>query len=392
VQAETVGEADWGQWRGPNRDGVSAETGLLQQWPQEGPNEVWRVALGEGYSGISIVGGRIYTMSSQGADEFIVCLDALDGHEVWRFRVDSNFINDQGNGPRSTPTVDGDRVYVLSSKGKLYALERAGGKKLWRRDLRKSFGSHIPYFGFSTSPLIEDDLLLMEAGGEAGRALVALNKNNGEVVWATHTDEAAYSSPIAVSYNGIRQIVFLAATTLVSVAPEDGRIYWQYPWTETLNITTPIFVPDDKIFISSGYDKGAALFKMKDSDTGLAVEKIWQSRVMKSHFNSAVLHGEYLYGFDNAVLKCVEADTGEELWKARTVGKGSLIYGDGHLLILGENGKLGLVEATPEGYREKARVQALHGKCWTPPTLSGGKLYLRDDKEIICLDLAQPGI
>jgi outer membrane protein assembly factor BamB len=165
VQAETVGEADWGQWRGPNRDGVSAETGLLQQWPQEGPNEVWRVALGEGYSGISIVGGRIYTMSSQGADEFIVCLDALDGHEVWRFRVDSNFINDQGNGPRSTPTVDGDRVYVLSSKGKLYALERAGGKKLWRRDLRKSFGSHIPYFGFSTSPLIEDDLLLMEAGG-----------------------------------------------------------------------------------------------------------------------------------------------------------------------------------------------------------------------------------
>ena len=392
TRAAPAEEADWAQWRGPNRDGVSHETGLLASWPQDGPNELWRVAVGEGYSGLSIANGRMYTMSSEGADEFVLCLDAANGSELWRFRADSNFINDQGSGPRSTPTVDGEVLFALSSKGELYALKTADGNKLWKRDLRKNFGSRIPDFGFSTSPLVEGDLLFVEAGGGPGQALVALDKENGEVVWTAHTDMASYSSPIAVTYAGVRQIVFLTQNSLVSLAPRDGRIHWQYVWTESANIATPILVPPDKLFISSGYGKGAALLQMKETDTGVAVEEVWQTKAMKNQFNSSVLHDGHLYGFDNAILKCIRADNGTEQWKARSVGQGSLIYADGHLLVLGEGGELGLIEATPAGYSEKARVQVLNGKCWTPPTLTGGRLYLRDDKEIICLDLAKRGI
>ncbi len=378
---------EWSQWRGPNRDGISSETGFIKNWSSAGPNVLWQIPLGDGYSGISIGHGKIYTMFAEGDDEFIICLNASDGEEVWRFRSGAKFTEQRGDGPRSMPTVDGDSVFALAATGKLYALDAHDGKELWSRDFVEEFGSKIPIWGFSSSPLVEGNLIIAEAGGKDGKAIVAFDKTSGDVVWTNHTDDVGYSSPIPVDFGGVRQIIFLTARTLLSVAPADGQIYWKYSWPEGINIATPIFIPDDKIFISASYDKGAVLLRMTADGDKIGIEEVWKSRVMKNHFNSSVLQGDYLYGFDNAILTCIEADTGEEQWRHRGFGKGSLLLADGYFIILGEGGKLALAEASPSEYREKARFQLFDDKCWTVPTLAGGKLYLRTQKEMVCLDL-----
>ena len=380
---------EWTQWRGPNRDGISQEEGLLKAWPEGGPQVLWRIPLGEGFSGISIAQGRLYTMFATGDDEFAVCLDASNGKEIWRVRVGEKFVERRGNGPRSNPTVDGDRVYVLGARGNLFALNSASGKKLWEHDFVKEFGSIVPTWGFSGSPLVENELLLLEIGGEEGKSVAAFNKKSGELVWTSHTDRAAYSSPIAIDFNDVRQILFLTSKNLISVSPQDGQVYWTHPWLthDGINVATPIFVPPDKIFISSSYDYGAALLKMKADSNALSVEEVWRSKVMKNHFNSSVLRGDYLYGFDDTVLKCIDANSGEEKWAARGFGKGSLFLAEGHLIVLGDAGRLALVEAIPAEYKEKASAQVLEGLCWTVPTLAGGKLYLRNIEEIVSLDV-----
>lgn len=381
--------AGWPQWHGPNRDGVSQETGLIKGWPESGPLVVWRVPIGDSYSGISISKGRAYTMSTEDENELVVCLDTSNGAEIWRTLIDTKYGQGQGDGPRSTPTLDGERVFALSGKGRLAAFNTTNGEKLWEHDFVGEFGSNIPGFGFCTSPLVEGDLLLAEVGGADNKSIVAFDKESGNVVWSTHTDRAGYSSPIAITFNGIRQLIFLTSKTLISVSPKDGQIYWEYPWITHggINVATPILIPPDKLFISASYDKGAALVQMMATDERVTVQEVWKSRVMKNHFNSSVLLGDYLYGFDNAVLKCITAVTGEEQWKHGGFGKGSLILADGHLIVLSDKGRLALVEATPLAYREKAIAQILEGKCWTVPSIADGKLYLRNQKEVVCLDL-----
>ena len=404
----TASAAEWPQWRGPNRDGVSGEVGLLKEWSPNGPKVLWKVPLGEGFSGISVSQGRVYTMFSEGNDEFVVCLDATDGEEIWRFRSDKNYHEGQGgNGPRATPTIDGDLLFTISAYGKLYALNAANGQELWSHDLQQKFGSNMPRWGFSTSPLVDGELLLVEVGGKGEKSIVAFNKNSGDVIWSSHKDKLGYSSPIAITVKGVRQIICFTGTKLVSVSPTDGTIYWKYPWKTgyDVNAATPVFIPPDKVFISSGYDKGAAVLQMRvfvspDDDRAatdqirenqgtVRIEEIWKNRKMKNQFASSVLHENYLYGFDNSILKCIEANTGEEQWKSRGFGKGTVILADGHLIILSDRGKLGLAEATPAGYIEKASAKVLSGLCWTAPTLAGGKLYVRNEEEIACLDITE---
>ena len=383
-------EGNWPQWHGPNRDGVSDETGLLSSWPEGGPKVLWRAPLGEGYSGMSIVGGRVYTMYARDDDEFAVCLDASDGWEIWRFRTGSMWKNDQGDGSRSTPTIQGGSAYVLAAEGKLYALDALDGTKKWSRDFVAEFGSTVPGWGYSASPLIADDLVLVEVGGKGDQSIVAFDKTDGQTVWAAHSDEAAYSSPITIDFGGWRQAIFLTSGHLLSVSPADGRIYWTYPWPEgpeALNICTPRFIPDDKVFISTWYDEGSVLLRMKETEGGLEVEEVWKSRVMKNQFNSPVLRDGYLYGFDNAFLTCIEASTGEERWVSRGFGKGSLILAADHLVVLGDSGELALVEATPTGFVQKASAPVLQGKCWTVPALAGGRLYVRNQEEMLSLEM-----
>ena len=384
----SLGEAaDWPHWRGPTRDGVSPDASVLDAWPQEGPTVLWRTPLGEGFSSITVSQGQLFTMFAAGDDEFVVSLRASDGGEVWRLRADASFTESRGNGPRSTPTVDGDRVYAVSANGRLYALDKKDGRQIWAIDLKERFGSKIPAWGYAASPLIEDNLLLLPVGGTEGNAIAALDKQSGETIWTAYSDGLSYSSPIPVTFNDVRQILFLTEKNLISVAPADGQIYWTYPWKDTINITTPILIPDDRIYISAAYDKGAAMLAMQMAQDSVGIEELWQSRGMKNWINSSILYENHLYGFDSSIFKCIDVDSGQEKWKTRGFERGSLVLAGNHLIVLGEGGELALVEATPLEYREKALVQILEGKCWTSPTLVDGRLYLRNEEELLCLDL-----
>ena len=387
VRAEPGDTAgDWPQWRGPNRDGISHETGLLSVWPEQGPTVAWRGPAGEGYSSISIAQGRAYTLYADGNDEIAVCLDAATGTQMWRVRLDTRFTESHGNGPRSTPTVDGHRVYVMSTRGRLYALRADTGDRIWQLNLRKLFGG-VPSWGYAASPLVEGEMLIVQGGSGGEKCIAALDKHSGDVVWTSYADAADYSSPIVITARGVRQVISLTEHTLVSLSPSDGTVYWTYPFKGNINVATPLMVSEDRIFISAAYDKGAALVEMKGQEGSLEVEEIWFGRDMKNWFNSSVLRDEYLYGFDNTILKCIAADTGETQWRQRGFKRGSVILAEGHLIVLGEDGAMALVEAVPAEYREKARFQVMAGRCWTAPSLADGKLFVRNEEEIICLDL-----
>lgn len=390
--------ADWPQWRGPERDGISRETGLFTA--DQPFAEAWRTPLGRGFSGIAIADGRVFTMFAQGDDEFAICLDAHTGEERWRFRTGPYYTETQGgDGPRSTPTVDGKFVYVLGAHGQLYALSADSGTKVWEKDLVAEFDSKVPRWGFSTSPLVEGNLLLVEAGGvnsnflvemvvdrRASATVIAFDKASGQTAWTALDDKMSYSSPIAFTAGEQRQLAFFTAYSLTGLAPADGQTLWTYPWKTRydINAATPIFIPPNRVFISSGYDKGAAVVQI---GPGEEVEEIWRNKEMKNQFTTSVYYQDHLYGFDDAILKCIDARTGAEQWMARGFGKGSLIAADGHLILLGEQGNLGLAEATPTGFHAKASYPALYGRCWTAPSLAAGRLYLRDESEIICLNI-----
>ena len=393
-----AGALDWPQWRGPDRNGISHETGILKEWSDGGPQVLWRVPLGEGFSGISVARGRVYTMFSEGDDEFVICLDASNGEEIWRFRSDSTYYESEGgNGPRATPTIDGEFLFTVSAQGKFYALSCATGEEVWSYDLIRDFNSYMPRWGFSSSPLVEGNMLLVEVGGNNGKFIVAFNKTNGDVLWSSHMDKLGYASPIAVTIGGVRQLIVFAGLRLLAVSTDNGELLWTYPWRTgrfDVHAATPIFIAPDKIYISSAYGKGSAVVQVKvmespESGTRIkmAVEEIWKSERIQNRLATSVLHGNHLYGFHKTILKCIDADTGTEKWKARGFGEGTLILAEDHLIILGDRGKLGLVEATPAAFNEVASAEVLSGLCWTVPTIANGRLYARNEKEMVCLDM-----
>lgn len=380
-------ETDWPQFRGPQQNGVSAEKGLLRSWPESGPKILWKKPIGNGFSMVTAVGDALYTMAVEGESEMAYRLRASDGEVVWRVAIGPVFPEVFGDGPRATPTVEGGVVYALSAAGRLHALEMKDGTRRWELDLVKELGSSTPDRGFASSPLVDGDLLLLEAGGKEGKAVVALDKKTGKVRWSALTGEAGYTTPLAVTIDGVRQYVFLrsAGGDLVSLLP-DGKVHWQYSWRAGA-IASPLFLPPNRIFASATDDIGAVLLEIGKADGKATVREVWKNRLMKNHFSSSVLYEGHIYGFDNASLKCIVAETGEQKWVQRGYGKGSLIAADGLLYILSDQGQLILAEATPAGFHEKGKVQVLEGRTWTAPVLSHGRLYLRNDKEMIVIDV-----
>lgn len=395
VMAGAVHETnDWPQFRGPHRDGVSREIGLLKAWPESGPTELWRVPLGAGFSGTAIVKNQIYTMDSRGDREFVVALAADTGRELWRTPIGKIFKEAAGNGPRSTPTVEGGFLWGLGSFGDFAAFKAEDGQKIWAVNLQEKFGAKMPIYGFVTAPLIVDDLVLIEAGGPDGQTYAAFNKKTGDLAWASHDGQPAYSSPIEVKFNGVEQSVFLDQTGLVALS-RDGEVSWTAPFGRKfpIKVAMPIFVPPDMIVVSASYDIGAMAVRMKPSPKAtkkgaVLTEIAWENRLLRSHFNSPVYHGGLICGFDNAALKCIDVKTGQPRWTKRGgLGKGSLIYADGHLIVLSEQGKLLMIEADASTYKEKSAVQTLEGPTWIPPALAQGRLYLRGKSEMVCFDL-----
>jgi len=384
---------EWFQFRGPDRDGVSQEKGLARSWPEDGPKELWRAPIGLGFSSLTVVDGRIYTLDGdkEKGKEYVICLNAETGKTLWRTEIGDLFTNNFGDGPRSAPTLEGDRLYALGSNGRLASLQAADGTINWQVEFQKEFGSKLPTWAFCAAPLIVGDMVVTEAGGSEGRAIVAFDKNNGQVRWSAVEDGIAYSSPLPVTFNGVDQLIFLTKSHIVALNTK-GEQLWTSEFVPRLDITPaiPVFVAPDLIFVSASYDAGAKMVRMKPEGDSVAVETVWEGRQMRNHFNASVAVSKHLYGFDKATLKCLEAETGDELWAKRGMGKGSLIVADGLLFILSERGKLVLAEATPEAYRELGSREALTGRCWTQPTLLNGRLYVRNDKEIACYDVSAP--
>jgi outer membrane protein assembly factor BamB len=392
VEAAAQSSGDWPQWRGPNRDGISKETGLLKQWPAEGPPLVWKATgAGRGYSSLAVAGGRIYTMGLRGDREHVIAFDVATGKEAWATPHGSAFRNDRGDGPRGTPTIDGDKLYALGGNGDLSCLDAKTGRVVWTQNVLQKFGGSNITWGISESPLVINEKVLVNAGGP-GASIVALNKKDGSLIWKSQSDHAGYSSAITVEAGGITQVVFFTSSRVVGLDLRDGRLLWDYPRAanNVANAATPI-VRGNRVFISSDYGNGGGLVEIKANDKGLTAQEIYFTKDMRNHHSSSVLVGDYLYGFSSSILTAMRFDTGEVAWKDRSVGKGSLVYADGNLYCLSENGVVGLVEATPAGYHEKGRFRIPQDSLptWTHPVVAGGRLYLRDQDTIYAYDVRQ---
>ncbi len=382
--------ADWPQWRGPQRDGVSQESGLLAAWPEGGPRQVWKTqGLGEGYAGLAVAQGRIYTQGQNSAQQFVLALDAATGKKLWETPSGRPFRESRGHGPRGTPTVDGDRLYAIAADGALVCLETATGKQVWRVSFTEKFGGRVPHWGYSESPLVDGGAVIVTPGGP-GAAVVALDKRNGNLLWKSEDDPAGYSSAILAPVGAVRQVIVLTGQRAVGLRANNGGLLWSYDKVSNrvANIATPIF-RDGHVFLSTDYGTGCALLKLTPEGEGVKAAEVYFNKDMKNHYSSSVLSGEYLYGYSSAVLTAMNFQTGEVLWRDRSVGKGSVTLADGHLYLLGEDGTMALARATPAGYREKSRFPLARGAypTWTPPVVANSRLYLREQDNLYSFDV-----
>ncbi len=389
--------SDWPQWRGPARDGISKESGLLKQWPKEGPKLLWQLDdIGDGYSTPVVVGTRIYLMSNRGMDnEFVQALSTQDGKPVWNTRV-GNVGNPDQVPPyakaRSTPTVDGNLIYALGSDGDLACLEAKSGKIRWQKNIRKEFGGQPGTWAYAESPLVDGDLVVVTPGG-AQATLVALNKKTGALVWKSAVpggDTAGYASAIVVQGGGRKQYVQLLSKGIVGVDAKTGQFLWRY--AEAAKGPAQYFTPvgRDGYVYGGALGVGGGLVRLKAEGGGVAAEQVYFARGLPNGIGGAVLVGEYLYGTEvGQKLVAAEFTTGKVKWQAETIGWASVAYADGHLYLHGINGAVSLVEATPDAYREKGRftppnqpkkkqVGQFPEGAFAYPVIANGRLYIRD--------------
>ena len=392
-----AGADDWPQWRGPQRDGVSAETGLADKWPVGGPSLLWRVeGLGEGYGSVSAADGVLYVQGTQGGRSVVFALDAADGDVRWSRELGPRLRDGRGNGPRGTPTVAGDSLYALTGMGELARIALVDGSVRWRRNILRDFDQRNISWGISESPLIEGDSVVVMPGGDRG-AIAALDRETGETVWTSSglTDRAGYSSLVAVDLEDagepLRVIVGFTARAGVGVRAADGELLWHYrePSNRTANAATPIY-SNGRVFYTSAYGTGGGALRVRAAGDNVSTGQVWFESSLRNHHGGVVLYEGHLYGFFGRVLACVDFETGEIVWRDRSVGKGSLTLADGKLFMLGERHLAGLAEATPDGYRERGRFELEdHGEpSWAHPVVSNGVLYIHNWGELLAYDVS----
>lgn len=386
-------QGDWPQWHGPDRTNLSSETGLLKQWPDAGPKVVWTVqGIGNGYGAVAVRGDRIYVQGGLDGKSTVFALDRATGKPVWNAPIGRALDQDRGGGPRGTPTIEGDRVYVLTENGDLACVNDKDAHVVWNRNILRDFGGQNPHWHISESPLIDGEKLIVTPGGRGG-AIVALNKTTGkEVIWRSTdlTDPAGYASCIVADVHGVRTIMNLTADAGVGVRADNGKLLWRYekPANDVANCTTPVY-SNNKVFYTSAYGTGCGLLNLSSQNGAIKADEAYFSRDMQNHHGGVVLVNGKLYGFSNAILTCMDFADGKVHWRDRSVGKGSLTYADGMLYLLGEGHQMGLAEATPDGYREKGRVriQDMGLPSWAHPVVCGGRLYIRNQGTLTCYDI-----
>jgi outer membrane protein assembly factor BamB len=386
---------DWPQWKGPDRNGISKETGLLQEWPAAGPARVWsQTGLGGGYGSVAVVADRIFVQGLRGSTTLVHSLDRATGRYLWSKNLGSGGSNDRGSGPRGTPSVDGDRLYVLTEGGLLVCLRAEDATVVWQRNILRDFSGRNINWLISESPLIDGDRVIVSPGGR-GAGVVALNKMNGETIWTSKelSDEAGYSSAVVVEVGGVRAYTTITSDAAVGVRASDGKLLWRYPTPAngTANITTPV-VSGNQVFYTSAYGTGGGLVNLTAQGGEIRANEVYFTRDMQNHHGGVVLVNGTLYGFNNAILTAIDFASGRMLWRDRSVGKGSLTYADNRLYLLSEDNVVGLAEVTPSRYRETGRFsipdQGLNS--WAHPVVSGGKLYIRDQGTLTSYNVARP--
>lgn len=387
---------DWSQWRGPNRDDISPEKGLLKSWPEGGPKQLWVFKdAGLGYSGYSIVDGKLFTMGIRNGAEELIAIDIKGGKELWAVKIGEILKNGWGDGPRGTPTVSGAFVYALSGQGNLVCATVADGKIVWQKTM-KEFGGNTPGWGYTESPLVEGNKVICTPGGKDG-AIIALDKKTGATLWQSKdfTDGAQYSSVIAAKHNGKRQLVQLTMKHVVGLNADNGSVLWNVDFPgKVAVIPTPIF-HDGQVYVTAGYGVGCLSFNVGANN---AITGLYTNKVMKNHHGGVVLVDGHVYGHsDGAGWTCQNLKTGEEVWSEKSaLRKGAVAYADGMLYCLAEdNGTVVLADASPKGWKEHGRFKLEpqttqrnpQGRIWTHPVISGGRLYLRDQELLHCYDV-----
>ena len=386
-----IDAADWPQWQGPDRTRLSKETGLLKAWPTGGPPIVWTTTgVGSGYGSMAIAGDRVFIQGVRGRSSAVIALNRADGKEVWSKALGATQSDDRGPGPRGTPTVDGDRLYVLTENGDLACL-KTDGTAVWQRNILRDFRGRQLQWLISESPLVDGPHVIVSPGGP-GAGIVKLDKMAGNTVWTAKelSDTAGYSSVIAADVHGIRTYMTFTASAGVGVRASDGRLMFRYPNAANYvaNVATPVFW-NNKVFFSSAYGTGGGLLDLTVQNGEVSSKEIYFTRSMNNHHGGVVLVDGYLYGFNDSILTCLEFATGKMMWRHRSVGKGSVTYADGSLYIQSEDNVFGLADATPSGYRETGRftIPDKGLPSWAHPAISDGRLYVRNQDTVIAYDI-----
>lgn len=384
----------WPQWRGPNRDAHSPDEGLLARWPAGGPPLIYTASgLGEGYSTPSLEAGRLYAMGYQGGREVVWARDAVNGAPAWSTQIgDENRRVGYPDGPRSTPTLNGDFLYCTGVSGDVICARRDDGRIVWRRSMTADFGGRVPRWGFAESPLVDGEQVIVTPGGPDA-TLVALNRATGAVIWKAAVpggDNANYSSAVKAVIAGTPQYVQFVSGGVVAVSVH-GSPLWRYdaPANGTANIST-VVIQGDHVFAASGYNTGGGLVRIAREGDAFRAEEIYFTKNMQNHHGGMVLVDGYLYGFDRGDLTCLDFKTGDVKWSDRSVGKGSVTYADGRIYARSERGPVALVAAKPDAYEELGQLTppARSGKMtWPHPVVAGGRLYLRDQDQLFCYSL-----
>jgi outer membrane protein assembly factor BamB len=380
----------WPDFRGRHRDGRYDGAPIRTEWPREGLPRLWKQPIGLGYASFVVANGVAFTIEQRRQQEVAAAYDIATGREMWTNSWDGEFTETMGgDGPRATPTYHEGRVFALGALGELRCLDAASGSVIWRRDILADNGATNLDWGMSASPLIVDDAVVVLPGGSNGRSVAAYHKETGEPMWKALDDRQAYTSPMLVTLAGMRQLLIVSATRVVGMTPGEGRLLWEYPWptSQGINAAQPVLIGGDRVFMSAGYDHGAALFQVTRSGDTFEARTFWESRRMKNKFSTSLLHNGYLYGLDEAILACIDAATGELKWKGGRYGYGQVMLAGDHLIVLTEDGDVALVKATPDRHEELARFAAIDGKTWNHPVIADGRLLVRNLREMAAFDI-----
>lgn len=380
----------WTDFRGPRRDGRYSGPSIRTEWPPEGPPRLWLQPIGGGYASFVIAEGRAFTIEQRRDREAVAAYDVDTGRELWAVEWPALFTEAMGgDGPRATPTWHDGRVYALGAIGEFRCLDAATGSTIWRRNILDDQDAANLTWAMSAAPLIVGDVVVVLPGGSRGRSVAAYDRLTGEPRWTSLDDVQAYTSPILATLGGVQQILVVTASRVVGLTTDEGRLLWEYPWVVPTvpNIAQPLELGGDRLFLSASYGHGAAVIEIRRSGDRFNVDTVWRNTRMKNKFSSSVLHDGYVYGLDEAILACIDPETGELMWKGGRYGYGQLLLADGHLVVLTERGDVVFVRATPERHEEVARFAGIEGKTWNVPALADGRLLVRNAQQMAGFDL-----